>query len=65
MPKVVGQDQSVYKRITCKHCCAINEYAPGEVRTLWIRLRSSAGHTCGTKGFNCAGCGKEIYTERW
>ena len=34
MPKVVGQDQSVYKRYTCKNCGAINEVAPNEVQVL-------------------------------
>lgn len=64
MPKVVGQDQTVCKRITCKHCGAINEYTPNEVRTLWSGTDYSGGSD-GAKGFNCAGCGKEIYTERW
>ena len=35
MPTVVGQDKSVYKRCTCRHCGSINEYTPNEVRTLW------------------------------
>lgn len=64
MPKVVGQDQTVYKRITCNHCGAINEYTPNEVRTLWSGTDYSGGSD-GAKGFNCAGCGKEVHTERW
>ena len=64
MPKVIGLDQSVYKRITYKHCGAINEYTPNEVRTLWSGTDYSGGSD-GAKGFNCAGCGKEIHTERW
>ena len=64
MPTVVGKDQTVYKRITCKHCGAINEYTPNEVRTLWERKDYSGGSD-GAKGFNCAGCGTEIHTKRW
>lgn len=64
MPKIIGQDRSVYKRITCQHCGAINEYSPNEVRTLWS-IEDYSGGSDGAKGFNCAGCGKEIYTERW
>lgn len=64
MPKVVGQDQSVYKRITCRKCAAINEYTPNEVRVLWQGLDYGGGSD-GAKGFNCANCGAQIHTERW
>lgn len=64
MPKVVGQDESIYKRITCKHCAAINEYLESEVRTLWNGTDYGGGPD-GAKGFNCAKCSNEIITERW
>lgn len=64
MPVVVGKDTSVLKRITCRGCGAVNEYAPNEVRTLWSGTDYGGGPD-GAKGFNCAGCGKEIQTERW
>lgn len=64
MPKVIGQDQSVYKRITCQRYGAINEYTPSEVKTLWSGKDYSGGSD-GAKGFNCTGCGKQIHTERW
>jgi DNA-directed RNA polymerase subunit RPC12/RpoP len=64
MPKVVGQDPSVVKRVTCKHCGAINEYLPNEVRELY-RGRDITGCGEGHDGFNCANCGKEIITRSW
>jgi len=64
MPKVVGKDESVIKRITCRNCGAINEYVPHDVHTLY-QGRDITGCSEGTKGFNCAGCDKEIVTESW
>lgn len=61
MPKVVGQDQTVYKRIACRKCGAINEYAPNEEREL-SKGRDISGSMCVTKGFNCANCGQEVIT---
>ncbi|MNK14232.1 hypothetical protein D3C87_323310 [compost metagenome] len=64
MPKIVGQDTTAYKRITCRHCGAINEYTQNEVRLLWSG-RDYGGGSDGARGFNCGQCGKEIHTERW
>lgn len=64
MPKVVGQDKRVTKEKTCKHCGAINEYLPNEVRVLYTG-RDISGCSEGAKGFNCAGCGQEVITEAW
>lgn len=64
MPKIVGHDPSVTKRATCRHCGAINEYTPNEVRNLYSG-RDISGGSDGADGFNCAGCGKEIYTRSW
>jgi DNA-directed RNA polymerase subunit RPC12/RpoP len=61
MPKVVGQDTSVAKRVTCSHCGAINEYLPDEVRELY-RGKDMSGCSEGYDGFNCGQCGKEIHT---
>jgi len=35
MAKVVGRDESVVKRSTCKSCAAIIEYTPNEVISYW------------------------------
>ncbi|MBV2205877.1 MAG: hypothetical protein KUL87_10680 [Pseudomonas sp.] len=61
MPKVIGQDQSVTKRTTCRKCGAINEYLPHEVRIL-SQGRDISQVMCTTKGFNCGQCGSEIVT---
>lgn len=62
MPKIIGQDQSVAKRVTCRHCGAINEYLPKEVRILY-KGRDLDGGYSETKGFACGQCSNEIYTE--
>ena len=64
MPVVVGKDESVYKKLTCRHCGSINQYAPSDVRTLW-QGRDYSGGSAGAEGFNCAGCGKEIVVSAW
>ena len=63
MPKVVGLDQSVVKRVTCRHCGAINEYLPNEVIVLWSGI--DYGEVAGAEGFKCAGCAKNIIIKRW
>lgn len=62
MPKVVGQDQNIYKRITCRHCGAINEYTPNEVRLLFWKTHFDLS-TTHTYGFNCAECKDEVFTK--
>jgi hypothetical protein len=64
MAKIVGRDETVVKRITCRHCAAIVEYTPNEVRNLWSGTDYSGGPD-GAAGFNCPGCGGEIQTKRW
>lgn len=32
MAKIVGKDDSVVKRVTCRNCASILEYVPCEVR---------------------------------
>ena len=62
MPTVVGKDQTVYKRITCKHCGAINEYTPNEIKDIRTNQDYLGGYEL-YKGFSCAGCGKEIFVK--
>lgn len=59
MPQVVGKDTTVLKRVTCRACGSINEYAPNEVRVL-REYKDISQSYCKESGFNCAGCGKEI-----
>lgn len=62
--KVIGQDQSLVKKITCRHCGAINEYLPIDVRNLYSG-RDYSGGSDGRDGFNCGQCNKEITTYSW
>ena len=64
MPKVVGIDESILKRATCRQCGAINEYMPKEVRVLWSGTDYGGGPD-GAEGFNCANCGEHVITKRW
>lgn len=64
MPVVVGRDESVYKKLTCRHCGSINQYAPNEVRTL-REGRDYSGGSDGAEGFNCANCGEEVIVRAW
>ena len=61
MPTVVGQDKSVFKRVTCRKCGSINEYAPNEVMLL-NKGRDDSGNMCETHGIVCAGCSARIVT---
>lgn len=64
MPKVVGIDSSVFKRVTCRGCGSVIEYAPNEVRNLHNGTDYSGGSD-GSDGFNCPNCGKEVATRSW
>lgn len=60
--KVVAQDQSVGKRITCRNCGAVNEYLPIDVRLLHHGY-DYGGSVSTAEGFPCGQCGHEIITR--
>jgi hypothetical protein len=62
MPKVIGYDNSITKKRTCGHCGAINEYTPNEIKDIRTNQDYLGGYEL-YKGFNCAGCGKEIFVK--
>jgi hypothetical protein len=62
--KIISQDSSVAKRATCRHCGAVNEYLPIDVRELH-RGRDIDGGSSGSDGFNCGQCNREIITRNW
>lgn len=64
MVKVVGYDDALKKRATCRHCSAINEYLPKDVKNLW-RGTDYGGGSDGADGFKCAECGKDIHVRSW
>jgi len=63
MPKVIGYETSMDKHYTCKSCTAINEFTPNDLRDINTNYDYLGDYDI-YKGFNCAGCGKEIFTER-
>lgn len=64
MVKIVGQDNSVAKRVTCHQCGGVNEYMPNDVRQL-SKGRDISGSMCIDEGFNCGQCGKQIVIRSW
>jgi len=53
MAKVIGFDETKYKRFTCYSCAAIVEYAPNEVG--WNGQRDEG---CKIMGLFCPNCNK-------
>lgn len=64
MAKVVGQDQSAYKRITCRRCAAIVEYVENEVRLLRNYADIDGGRNV-EYGIICPQCSNEIITKHY
>jgi len=62
--KVIGQDSALAKQVTCRHCGAINEYLPIDVRELH-RGRDIDGGMSISEGFHCGQCNHEIITRSW
>jgi transcription elongation factor Elf1 len=62
--KVIGQDPKLAKQVTCRHCGAVNEYLPIDVREL-NRGRDIDGGMSISEGFNCGQCHHEIITRAW
>lgn len=58
MAKVIGFAQQLFKKITCRSCCAIVEYEPRE--EYWNKRTDE-----GTKimAVRCPNCGNEIRTN--
>lgn len=63
MPKVVGKDETVAKRITCRGCGSINEYYKNEVHK--YNGRDYTGGADGREWIICAECGKEVIIRSW
>ena len=57
MAVVVGMDERVKKRVTCRECAAIVEYVPGELKT-WAT--SCCGERGTATGLDCPGCHQPI-----
>jgi RNase P subunit RPR2 len=63
MVQIVGKDQSVYKRITCRNCATILEYTPSEVKK--HVTKDYGGGTDVTEYIQCPNCGKDVTVRSW
>jgi len=63
MAKVVGRDESAVKRVTCRSCAAIVEYAGHEIKE--NRYTDYGGGAAGNEWIVCPGCGKDITLKSW
>jgi RNase P subunit RPR2 len=62
MARVVGYDETVKLRCTCKQCGAIVEYIPKEVRR---RITYDYGGSSDVVFLiDCPGCGEEIHNVK-
>lgn len=58
MVQVVGKDQTVYKRVTCKKCGSVLEYAPIEI--MKSQSRDITGCTEVREYINCPTCLSDV-----
>jgi RNase P subunit RPR2 len=63
MVQIVGKDQSVYKRITCRNCATILEYTPNEVQKRVTK--DYGGGTDVTEYIQCPNCAKDVTVRSW
>ena len=62
MIRVIGQDDSVAKRVTCRHCGAILEYTPHDLQEQ--QTRDISGSADIEFYLKCPQCGRHVYTRR-
>jgi RNase P subunit RPR2 len=63
MVKVVGEDHSAIKRITCRHCAARLEYVPRDVQE--INSKDYSGGSDGYFYIVCPRCNHEVIISSW
>lgn len=63
MVKVLGFDEGVAKKKTCKGCGAINQYYANEVKE--YHGTDYGGGPDGSKWIDCGNCSKRITLESW
>lgn len=62
MIKVVGQDGSVAKRVTCRNCGAILEYTPHDLKEQ--QTKDITGSADIVFYLKCPQCGYYVYTHK-
>ena len=63
MAKVVGRDESVVKRVTCRNCASILEYTKNEVRS--YHGTDYSGGSDGQEWVDCPNCGGRAVIRSW
>lgn len=58
MIKIIGQDASITKRVTCRNCGAILEYTPNDVKEKTTRDISGSADT--EFYIECPQCSKHV-----
>jgi RNase P subunit RPR2 len=63
MVRVVGQDPRVLKQVTCRHCAAVLEYTPHELKR--HEGRDYSGGVDIREWIVCPRCGHEVTVNHW
>jgi len=63
MAKIVGEDPSAKKRITCQNCGGIVEYLPQDVQE--YNGKDYSGGPDGRRWVECPRCHKDILLRSW
>lgn len=63
MVKIVGQDQTVAKRIICRNCGSVLEYLPVEVKK--YSGHDYSGGSDGREWIVCPQCSHDVTIRSW
>lgn len=63
MAKIVGRDETVVKRVTCRECATILEYTPNEVKE--EHGTDYGGGPDGREWVDCPNCGRRAIIRSW
>ena len=63
MVKVLGKDESLFKRVSCRECASILEYTEHEVKS--YSGTDYSGGPDGMEWVDCPNCGKKAIIRSW
>lgn len=63
MVSIVGKDQTVVKRVTCRNCSSILEYVQAEVKK--YRGTDYTGGADGQDWIDCPQCQEKVILRSW
>ena len=64
MVKVVGQDKSAIKRITCRSCASVLEYTLSEVKSIKHSYDYLGDYEV-SFGFKCPKCNENVFVKKY